>query len=120
MNAAKVQNGILEIDQELCNNCGRCSDKCYFGCNKNAKSGYKIYIGGRWGKKTAVGKTLSKIFTSKEEALSIIEKAILLFKEQGKNGERFSDTIARLGFEQVEKELYSDDILKRKEEILHG
>ena len=36
-----------------------------------------------------------RIFSSKEEVLDVIEKAILLFREQGITGERFSDTIAR-------------------------
>ena len=46
------------------------------------------------------------------------EKAILLFREQGKTGERFADTIERIGFEEVEKQLLSNDILDRKQEIL--
>lgn len=33
-------------------------------------------------------------------------------------GERFANTIERLGFENVEKQLLSDEILDRKEEIL--
>ena len=61
---------------------------------------------------------MSKVFTTKEEALSVIEKVILLYREKGKTGERFSQTIERLGFEEVEKELYSDDILERKQDIL--
>ena len=55
------------------------------------------------------------MFTDKEEALSVIEKAILLFREQGQTGERFARTIERLGFENVEKQLLSDDILGRKQ-----
>ena len=47
-----------------------------------------------------------------------MEKAILLFREQGITGERFSDTIARLGFENVERQLLSDDLLQRKSENL--
>ena len=35
--------------------------------------------------------------------LDVVEKAILLFREQGMTGERFSQTIDRLGFENVEK-----------------
>ena len=66
----------------------------------------------------AHGKPLSRIFTSEEEVLDTIEKAILLFREQGVAGERFADTIARIGFEEVEKQLLSDEILTRKEEIL--
>ena len=40
------------------------------------------------------------------------------YKEKGLPGERFADTITRLGFENVEKEILSDDILARKDEIL--
>ena len=47
-----------------------------------------------------------------------METAILLFREQGITGERFSDTIARLGFENVEQQLLSDDLLTRKSENL--
>ena len=118
MGAAKLADGELSIDKDVCNNCGRCIDKCYFDAMDGGTFAYKIYIGGRWGKRTATGRPLSKLITTKEEALSIIEKAILLFREQGKTGERFADTIERLGFEHVEKELLSDDILSRKQAIL--
>lgn len=82
------------------------------------RKGYKIFLGGRWGRDHAIGKPMSKIFTDKEEMLNTVEKAILLFKDQGQPGERFSATIERLGFEQVEAQLLSDDLLNRKEEIL--
>lgn len=48
--------------------------------------------------------------------LNIVEKAILLFREQGMTGERFADTVARLGFENVQKQLLADDLLQRKAE----
>ena len=75
-------------------------------------------MGGRWGKHVAQGRALDKIFSSKEEVLDVIEKAILLFREQGITGERFSDTIARLGFDQVQAQLLSDELLQRKQENL--
>lgn len=118
MKAAKVEDGILEIDKDICNNCGRCVGNCPFDAIEEGTPGYKIYIGGRWGKKVAQGQALSKIFTSEEEVLDIVEKAILLFREQGNTGERFADTIARIGFENVEKQLLSNEILERKQEIL--
>lgn len=61
---------------------------------------------------------MRKVFTSKEEALNVIEKAILLYREQGITGERFAATIERLGFDNVEQQLLSDEILERKQEIL--
>lgn len=118
MSAAKLVNGKITVDKDICNNCGRCKGKCPFGAFENYQNGYKVYIGGRWGKKTAQGKPLSKIFTNREEVLSVVEKAILLFREQGVAGERFADTINRIGFENVEKELIGNDILDRKEKIL--
>ena len=118
MKACKVEDGVLEIDPEVCNNCGRCVGHCPFDAIEEGKTGFKIYIGGRWGKKIAHGQPLGKLFTSEEEVLQTVEKAILFFREQGKTGERFADTIERLGFEYVEKEILSDDILARKDAIL--
>ena len=82
------------------------------------RKGYKIFIGGRQGRDCVIGQPMSKIFTDKEEMLNIVEKAILLFKEQGQPGKRFSAIVERLGFEQVEALLLSDDLLNRKNEIL--
>ena len=116
--AAKVKDGVLEINKEICNNCGRCVGQCRFDAIEDGQYGFKIYIGGRWGKKINHGKALRKVFTSKEEALNVIEKAILLYREQGITGERFAATIERLGFDNVEQQLLSDEILERKQEIL--
>ena len=105
MGAAKVVDGVLNIDKSVCISCGRCVGKCPFGAMDNGTTGYKMYIGGRWGKKVAHGQPLSKVFTSEEELLDTIEKAIVLFRDQGIAGERFADTITRIGFEEVEKQL---------------
>lgn len=118
MGAAKLIKGLLSIDRELCNNCGRCIGRCPFGAVPEGRVGYRLYAGGRWGKKTKIGKALNKIFTEKAEALNTLEKAILFFREEGLPGERFADTIERAGFEKTEKVLLSDEILTRKEKIL--
>lgn len=117
---AKAVDGILKIDKDECNNCGRCIGKCHFDAIEDGVVGYKIYVGGRWGKRVAHGIPLSKVFTSKEEAMDVIEKTILLYREQGKTGERLSDTVERLGFENVEAQLLSNDLLERKQEILEA
>ena len=76
------------------------------------QEGFKIYIGGRWGKKVAHGTPLTRIFSSEEEVLDVVEKAILLFRDEGISGERFADTINRLGFDYVNEKLLSDTIDK--------
>ena len=118
MGAPKRKDGKIDIDTEICTHCGRCAGKCYFKALPDGTNGFKVYIGGRWGKKVGQGKPLSKIFTSEEEVLSIVEKAILLFREQGFVGERFNQTIERIGFDKAEEMLLSDDILGRKDAIL--
>ncbi len=105
-------------DTEICNNCGRCIPACRPGAIKIAKSGARLYIGGRWGKKTSRGKPLGKIFESRQELFSAVEKTVLFYKENGTPGERFADTIERVGFSVAEREIISDAILSRKEEIL--
>jgi len=118
INVANVVDGVLKIDKDKCNNCGRCIGKCHFDAIEDGKVGYKIYLGGMWGKRVAHGKALSKIFTSQEEVMEAVEKVILLYREQGKTGERFAQTIARLGFDNVDAQILSNDLLDRKKEIL--
>ena len=113
-----VQDGKVVIDDSACNHCGRCVGKCPFKAVEGFTSGYRVYIGGRWGKKVAHGRYLEKVFTDKDEVLGIVEKAILLFREQGLTGERFADTVERIGFENVQEQLLSDGLLQRKEENL--
>ena len=118
MGAVKVIDGKMHVDPEICTHCGRCVGKCPFHARDNAAYGYRIYIGGRWGKKVAPGRLLDPIFTSKDEVMEIVEKCLLLFRDQGIDGARFSDTISRLGFENVQEQLLHGDLLERKAEIL--
>ena len=113
---AHVENGKVVIDPNECNNCGRCAGKCPFGALEEYTNGYRVYIGGRWGKKFAHGLPLDKVFTSEEEVMDLIERTILLFREEGIPGERLSDTVARLGFDYVQEKLLHSQI--NKEEIL--
>lgn len=117
---AKLADGKITIDDSACNHCGRCIGKCPFHAVEDYTNGYRIYIGGRWGKKVAQGRYMDKVFTDKDEVLAVVEKAILLFREQGITGERFADTVARIGFENVQEQLLSDDLLERKEENIRA
>ena len=114
---AKMVDGKIHIDPNACNNCGRCKGKCPFGALEEYQNGYKILIGGRWGKKVAHGMALTKLFTTEEEVMDVIEKAILLFRDEGISGERFADTVARLGFDYVNEKLLSGSV--DKDAILH-
>jgi len=45
VNAAKVIDGILEIDAKECNNCGRCIGKCHFDAIEEGTPGYRRQMG---------------------------------------------------------------------------
>ena len=109
---ARVEDGCLRVDAESCNGCGRCKGKCPFGVTEEYIDGYKIYIGGRWGKKIANGRPLEKLFISEEEVLDTVERAILFFRDEGITGERFADTVNRLGFDYVQDKLLHAEIDK--------
>lgn len=108
IHAAKLEDGKISIDPDACNHCGRCKGKCPFGAVEEHREGYKILIGGRWGKKTACGRPLPRLFTTEEEVMAVIDRAILLFREEGIAGERFADTVARLGFDYVSGKLLGE------------
>ncbi len=118
MGAIEIKDKKAVRNTEICNNCGRCIPTCKIGAIDAEKSGCSLYLGGRWGKKVARGQRIDKIFESEEDVLSAVEKTILFYKENGTPGERFADTIIRLGFDQVQRAVLNDDILSRKEEIL--
>ncbi|MGL5541062.1 MAG: 4Fe-4S dicluster domain-containing protein [Erysipelotrichaceae bacterium] len=119
MNAVEIVEGRFVHDKDLCNNCGRCFKKCPFGVTQDATDMFKIYVGGKWGKKIRMGSALSALYTH-DEVLEMVEKSILLFKREGVTKERFGDTIDRLGVERVDALLQTNELLEQKEAIVHG
>ena len=108
IHVAHMENGKIVVPEDACNHCGRCIGKCPFHAFEEYTNGYRVYIGGRWGKKVAQGRFLGRVFTDRGEVLDVVEKAIALFRDQGIAGERFADTVERLGFEQVEAQLLGE------------
>ena len=106
------------IDESKCLTCGVCTGKCPFkAVAHESETLYQIYIGGTWGKKTRMGTKLSRLVTY-NEIFPLLEKTMLWFKENADGKERLGMVIDRLGEEKLENDLFSDDLLERKEEIL--
>ena len=108
IHVAHMENGKIVVPEDACNHCGRCIGKCPFHAFEEYTNGYRVYIGGRWGKKVAQGRFLGRVFTDCGEVLDVVEKAIALFRDLGIAGERLADTVERLGFEQVEAQLLGE------------
>lgn len=117
MGCMKVVDGKMVRDTAVCNNCGYCADKCPFHAIYAEEVAYKLYIGGRWGRITRHGTPLPGLYTE-EEALDMIEKAMLLFRDWGQKGERFAAMIDRVGEDKAVDALLHGDLLARRDEIL--
>lgn len=117
MGCMKVVDGKMQRDTAVCNNCGYCADKCPFHAIYAEEVAYKLYVGGRWGRIIRHGTPLPGLYTE-EEALDMIEKAMLLFRDWGQKGERFAAMIDRVGEDKVVDALLHGDLLARRDEIL--
>lgn len=117
MGCMKVVDGKMQRDTSICNNCGFCVGKCPFQAIYAEEVRYKLYIGGRWGRITRNGTALPGLYTE-EQAMDLIERSMLLFRDWGKKGERFAAMIDRIGEEKVIDQLLHGDLIARREEIL--
>lgn len=119
MGSAKKSNedGKILIDEKRCNSCGKCIKACPFGAVTQKESGVRILIGGRWGREGRKGTYISGGYTV-DQALDMIEKIILYYRENAYKKERFADMIERIGFDKVERALLNEDIISRKDIII--
>lgn len=114
---SKSDNGKIITNKAICTNCGKCIDNCPFGARTEVKRGYRVYLGGFWGKNQKAGTPIEGVY-SEDEVVALLEKALLLYREKGQAGERFSKMLDRIGFEAFVAELLSDDVLSRKASTL--
>lgn len=105
IHTAKLIDDKITIPDNECNHCGRCIGKCPFHAISESITGYRVYIGGRWGKKVGQGRMIQEVFTSEDDVLAFIERTIHYYRDNGVAGERFADTITRIGFENVQAQL---------------
>lgn len=113
------EDGVMQIAREQCNDCGKCIGSCNFDCVTEKKRGYRIIVGGYWGKRQHPGIPVDEIY-SREELFEMIERSLLLYREQGKTGERFGMYIDRIGVDQFIQQLKAGDVMQRKQEILEA
>jgi len=111
-------DGKKRLNRNKCIQCGRCGAKCPFKALDGYEEGIRIFVGGTWGKFINIGKPIKGLYT-RQEAMAMIEKTILLFKENGKTKERLGKMIERLGFKWFQQELLTGDVLARKDKIIN-
>ncbi len=101
----KDTEGKRYIDRNICNNCSRCRDCCYFGKIHADETRFSVYLGGRWGKQKCSGTKLKGLY-QEQELYPLITAILTLFKDKGRSGERFASLVERLGMEYLEEVLH--------------
>ena len=105
-NSIKVdkKSKTLTFDESSCNYCGRCVKACPVEAWEG-KSGFLVYFGGLFGNRISIGKQLIPIIFSTEQLHKVIETTLAFFEKYGKPSERFGNTLERVGWNILQKEL---------------
>ncbi|BBB91925.1 MAG TPA: 4Fe-4S binding protein [Methylomusa anaerophila] len=98
------QDKKLSFKDTDCIFCGKCVKVCPAGAWQG-KSGFIVYFGGLYGKQIAIGKQLEPRLLSNEELHKVVEATLEFFKQYGKQGERFGNTLDRVGWDLFRRQL---------------
>jgi dissimilatory sulfite reductase (desulfoviridin) alpha/beta subunit len=104
--AVKVQKleQQLLFNEQACNYCGKCVKACPVEAWEG-QSGYMVSFGGLFGNRIAVGKQLMPMVFSQGDLHKVVEVTLGFFKKHGKQSERFGNTLDRVGWDLLKKEL---------------
>lgn len=76
------------------------------GVDKNGEEWYQITLGGSQGNKTAIGKVIGPSFAQADVA-GAFEKIMNVYVEQRSAGERFIETVRRIGLDPFKERVYA-------------
>ncbi len=103
--AVSFKDGVISIDRDKCNFCGRCAKACPTDA-WDTVGGYIVSFGGLFGNSINKGETIIPFIDDKEKLLKICDTAIRFFEEHANAGERFKFTIDRVGRDQFKQAIW--------------
>ncbi len=100
--AIRVEEGRIVLDPERCNYCGRCVKACPTEA-WTGESGYLVSFGGTFGNSIRKGASLLPILRDRETLFRVADATIDFFSRYGNPGERFAQTLDRVGWEKLQE-----------------
>lgn len=91
-----------EIDYDTCVRCGACINECPTETISCRESGYRVQLGGRLGRHPRLAKELVGLF-SEDQVLETVKDCITFYKQNSKNGKRFSQLLDDKTFNSIQK-----------------
>lgn len=77
------------------------------GVDKNGSEWYQFTLGGSQGQQAALGKVIGPSFAA-EEVPRVIERIVHTYVDYRESGERFFDTVQRIGLEPFKERVYTE------------
>jgi dissimilatory sulfite reductase (desulfoviridin) alpha/beta subunit len=84
------------IDPDACLGCGACIEACPSGTLVERRRGWRVLLGGKLGRHPRLAEELPGLYTE-DEVVDLVKKAVAVYEDQARGGERFSDLYDRLG-----------------------
>lgn len=88
------------FDTARCLNCGQCFRSCPAGAIREAGKGFRVMAGGRLGRRPRLAEVLLEMAGETESKVAL-EGAVKLYIEEGRDGERFSGVVERIGTDRL-------------------
>lgn len=93
----KISKSVT-LDENSCLYCGKCIKSCPSEAWRG-ENGFVISFGGLYGNRIAVGKNFLPIIFDESKLFKIVDAALKFFADNAKAGERFRNTLDRVGWE---------------------
>lgn len=93
-----------KINLEECIHCGRCIKSCPTNSIKELEKGYKIWIGGRLGRRPHLAKNIVDV-QSIEELEKALKKLVALYKQSIIEEKNFSKTVENSTIEEIKEKI---------------
>lgn len=94
----------LQADLDKCLYCGKCLKVCPTSA-WSGEHGFIVSFGGLYGNRITVGKRLLPLIFSENILFKVIDITMAFFENNAKKGERFANTLDRVGWQILEEEL---------------
>ncbi len=95
--ALEIVDDRLVYREDICVRCGSCIAACPTDAWERTGTGYALFVGGKMGKRPRLGDRLPFEAKTEEEVLDIIDATIEWYASNGTKGERFGETLDRVG-----------------------
>lgn len=93
------------INEVLCKLCGACIKVCPTGTITSEKKGYRIFVGGTFGRMQTVGKEIFRIGT-KEDIFKTLDATIEMIKEKQENEHFLAHVLQKAGIEYITSRVF--------------